>query len=44
MQKYFLLAFFASLFLIPFGLHSAFADTWYPGEGLKVGDYYRYNV
>ncbi len=44
MQKYFLLAFFAGLFLIPLGLHSAFADTWYPGEGLKVGDYYRYNV
>jgi hypothetical protein len=22
----------------------AFATTWYPGEGLKQGDYYRYNV
>ncbi|TSA18502.1 MAG: hypothetical protein D4R72_01950 [Nitrosopumilales archaeon] len=44
MQKYFLLAFFVGLFLIPLGLHSAFAETWYPGEGLKVGDYYRYNT
>ncbi len=44
MRKYFLLAFFAGLFLIPLGLHSAFAETWYPGEGLKVGDYYRYNT
>lgn len=23
---------------------AAFATTWYPGEGLKQGDYYRYNV
>ncbi len=23
---------------------NAFAVTWYPGEGLKQGDYYRYNV
>src|SRR5690348_18333335 len=44
MRKYFLLAFSAGLFLIPFGLHSALAETWYPGEGLKVGDYYRYSV
>jgi hypothetical protein len=44
MQKYFLLAFFAGLLLIPLGLNSAFADTWYPGEGLKTGDYFRYNV
>ena len=44
MRKYFLLAFAAGLFLIPIGLHSAFAETWYPGEGLKVGDYYRYSV
>jgi hypothetical protein len=44
MQKYFLLAFFVGLFLIPLGLHSAFAETWYPGEGLKVGDYYRYHT
>ncbi|MGI0026939.1 MAG: hypothetical protein ACREAD_03775 [Nitrosopumilaceae archaeon] len=44
MQKYFLLALFAGLFLIPLGLHSAFAETWYPGQGLKVGDYYRYSV
>jgi len=44
MQKYFLLAFSVGLFLIPLGLHSAFAETWYPGEGLKVGDYYRYHT
>src|SRR5579864_3126414 len=44
MQKYFLLALAASLFLIPIGIHSVFAETWYPGEGLKVGDYYRYSV
>jgi hypothetical protein len=44
MQKYFLLAFFVGLLLIPLGLNSAFADTWYPGEGLKTGDYFRYNV
>ena len=23
---------------------SAFAESWYPGEGLKQGDYFRYNV
>jgi hypothetical protein len=23
---------------------SAFATTWYPGEGIKQGDYYKYNV
>ena len=23
---------------------NAFATTWYPGEGLKQGDYYKYNV
>ena len=44
MQKYFLLAFFSALLLIPIGLNSAFAETWYPGQGLKTGDYYRYNV
>ncbi len=44
MQKYFLFAFFSVLFLIPLAVNSAFAQTWYPGEGLKVGDYYRYNV
>jgi len=44
MRKYFLLAFSAGLFLIPFGLHAAFAESWYPGEGLKVGDYYRYHT
>jgi len=45
MQKYFLLAFSAALILIPLGLNSAFAaNSWYPGEGLKTGDYYRYNV
>ena len=25
-------------------LPNAFATTWYPGESLKQGDYYRYNV
>ncbi|NHI04162.1 hypothetical protein DYY67_2089 [Candidatus Nitrosotalea sp. TS] len=34
--------------VILFGLVSAvpaaFAATWYPGEGLKQGDYYQYKV
>ena len=30
--------------MIPLGLQSAHATTWYPGEGLKQGDYYKYNV
>jgi len=37
-------AFFAVLLIAPISLHAANADTWYPGEGLKQGDYYRYNV
>ena len=24
--------------------NSSYAETWYPGEGLKQGDYFRYNV
>ncbi|HMK32509.1 MAG TPA: hypothetical protein VK431_02665, partial [Nitrosopumilaceae archaeon] len=44
MQKYFLLAFFTALLLIPLGLNSAFADSWYPGEGLKTGDFFQYSV
>ena len=44
MQKYFVLSLFAVLLIIPLSLQSAHAATWYPGEGLKQGDYFRYDV
>ncbi len=44
MQKHFVFALFAVLLIAPIGIQVAQATTWYPGEGLKQGDYYRYNV
>ena len=44
MRTYFALSLFALLLIIPLGLQSAHATTWYAGQGLKQGDYYRYNV
>ncbi len=44
MQKYFVLSLFAVLLITPLSLQSAHAATWYTGQGLKQGDYFRYNV
>src|SRR2546425_6924853 len=44
MHKYFVLSLFAVLLITPLSLQSAHATTWYTGEGLKQGDYFRYNV
>ncbi|CUR51193.1 exported protein of unknown function [Nitrosotalea devaniterrae] len=48
MRKYTVFAIFAFLLIVPVALQSAHAtsssDSWYPGKGLKQGDYYSYNV
>jgi plastocyanin len=48
MQKYTVFAIFAFLLIVPLALQSAHAtsgsDSWYPGKGLKQGDYFSYNV
>ena len=46
MPKYTVFLIFAFLLIMPLTLQSAHAasDTWYPGKGLKQGDYYSYNV
>ena len=48
MRKYTVFAIFALLLIIPVALQSAHAtsgsDSWYPGKGLKQGDYFSYNV
>ena len=44
MRKYFVLSLFAALLIIPVGLQSAHAAPWYVGQGLKQGDYFKYNV
>lgn len=48
MRKYTVFAIFAFLLIIPVALQSAHAtsasDSWYPGKGLKQGDYFSYNV
>ena len=45
MQKNFVFAIFALLLISPVLLQSAHAaDSWYPGKGLKQGDYFSYNV
>ncbi|MDE1817024.1 MAG: hypothetical protein KGI19_00290 [Thaumarchaeota archaeon] len=48
MQKYPLFAIFAFLLIAPVALQSVHAtsstDSWYPGKGLKQGDYFSYNV
>ncbi len=48
MRKYTVFAIFAFLLIVPLALQSAHAtsgsDSWYPGKGLKQGDYFSYNV
>jgi plastocyanin len=48
MRKYTVFAIFAFLLMVPLALQSAHAtsgsDSWYPGKGLKQGDYFSYNV
>lgn len=45
MRKYLAIVFFTILLAAPIGIKGVFAaDTWYTGEGLKEGDYFRYNL
>ncbi|MEK6877524.1 MAG: peptidase, partial [Thermoproteota archaeon] len=45
MKKYLAITFFVILLAAPIGIRAAFADdTWYVGEGLQEGDYFRYNL
>ena len=45
MQKYVIFLIFTFLLIAPLTLQSAQAvDSWYPGKGLKQGDYFSYNV
>jgi plastocyanin len=48
MQKYSLFAIFTLLLISPVAFQSVHAtsstDSWYPGKGLKQGDYFSYNV
>ena len=45
MRKYAIFLIFAFLLITPLTLQSAHAaNSWYPGKGLKQGDYYSYNV
>ena len=45
MKKYIAIVFFTILLTLPIGIKGAFAaDTWYVGQGLKEGDYFRYNL
>lgn len=48
MQKYILFAIFTFLLITPVAIQSVRAtgasDSWYPGKGLKQGDYFSYNV
>lgn len=45
MKKYLAITFFVILLAAPIGIRVAFADdTWYVGEGLQEGDYFRYNL
>ncbi|MDH2906799.1 MAG: hypothetical protein PXX83_01745 [Candidatus Nitrosotalea sp.] len=48
MQKYVTFTIFAFLLITPVALQSVHAtsssDSWYPGKGLKQGDYFSYNV
>lgn len=45
MRKNIVFAIFALLLITPVALQSAHADnSWYPGKGLKQGDYFSYNV
>ena len=36
--------FFGILLIAPVSMKGAWAETWYAGKGLDVGNYYRYNV
>ncbi len=46
MQKYFLFIILALLLIVPMTFQSVYASTgkWYPGIGLKQGDYYKYSL
>jgi plastocyanin len=44
MHKYLALSLFAVLLITPISTQFAHATTWYPGQGLKQGDYYRYDI
>jgi len=45
LKKYLAIVVFTILLAAPIGIKGAFAaDTWYAGEGLKEGDYFRYNL
>jgi len=48
MRKYIVFAIFAFLLITPVAIQSVHAtsasDSWYPGKGLKQGDYFTYNV
>jgi plastocyanin len=48
MRKYTLFAIFTFLLITPVAFQSVHAtsasDSWYPGKGLKQGDYFSYNV
>jgi len=48
MRKYTVFAIFAFLLITPVAIQSVHAtsasDSWYPGKGLKQGDYFSYNV
>lgn len=48
MRKYTVFAIFAFLLITPVAIQSVHAtsatDSWYPGKGLKQGDYFTYNV
>jgi hypothetical protein len=48
MQKYAVFAIFTFLLIMPVAFQSVQAtkstDSWYPGKGLKQGDYFSYNV
>ncbi|MEO9276934.1 MAG: hypothetical protein ABI340_04020 [Nitrososphaera sp.] len=44
MQRHLVFAVLAVLLLIPIGTQFVHATTWYPGQGLKQGDYFKYKV
>jgi len=45
LKKYLAFTFFIILLASPMGMNAAFAaNTWYSGEGLKEGDYFRYTL
>ncbi|HII35930.1 MAG TPA: peptidase [Nitrosopumilaceae archaeon] len=45
MKKYLAIVFFTILLVVPIGIKSVLAaDTWYVGQGLKEGDYFRYDL